>query len=79
MTLPHTISEPAPITSWFYFKLSYIILLLNFNSLNMVDRPCRGRLDLFPSTKVKDIFEKKNNKDIVLFLHISTGSQLNNK
>ena len=39
----------------------------------MVDRHCEGRLHLFPSTKVSNIFEKKysiNNNDIVPFLHV---------
>ena len=61
MTLPHMISMPAPITS----------------EHDMVDRPCRGRLDLFPSTKV-NVGKKYsiNNNDIVLFLHVLTVSQI---
>ena len=39
----------------------------------MVDMPRRGRLDLFPPTKVYNIFWKfysKNNNDIVQFVHV---------
>ena len=39
----------------------------------MVGRHCRGRLDLFPSTKVNSMFKNKysiNNNDIVQFLHV---------
>ena len=45
----------------------------------MVDRPCRGHLDLFPSTKVNNMLKKfsNNNNDIVPFLHVLTGSQIN--
>ena len=45
----------------------------------MVDKPCRGRLDLFPSTKRNNMFKKNsiNNNDIVLFLDVLTGSQIN--
>ena len=44
----------------------------------MVDRPCRGRLDLFPSTKVNNMLkytQSIDNNDIVLFLHVLTRSQ----
>ena len=46
----------------------------------MIDRPCEGPLELFPSTKVNNMFGKKysiNNNDIVPFLHALTGSQIN--
>ena len=46
----------------------------------MFDRPCRGRLDLSLSTKNINMFEKKysiNNNDIVPFLHVLNGSQIN--
>ena len=39
----------------------------------MVDRHCRGRLDLFPSTKVNNMFKNyliNNNNDNVPFLHV---------
>ena len=38
----------------------------------MVDRHCRGRLDLFPSTKINNMFKKYSiyNNDIVPFLHV---------
>ena len=61
MMLPYMISRPTPITS----------------EHDMVNRPCRGRLDLFPSTKV-NVGKKYsiNNNDIVLFLDVSTVSQI---
>ena len=45
----------------------------------MVDKPRRGRLDLFPSTKRNNMLKKNsiNNNDIVPFLDVLTGSQIN--
>ena len=45
----------------------------------MVDRPCRDRFDLFPSTKVNNMLKQYsiNNNDIVPFLYVLTGSQIN--
>ena len=48
----------------------------------MVDRHCRGRLDLFPSTKVKNRLKKYpiNNNQIMIMYHFCmflTGSQIN--
>ena len=36
----------------------------------MVDRHCRGRLDLFPSTKVNTMFKNDDNNYNVPFLHV---------
>ena len=46
----------------------------------MVDRPCRGRLNLM-KIKVNDMLKKCtiNNNDILTFLHVQSGSQINYK
>ena len=45
----------------------------------MVDRHYRGRLDLFPSTKVNNMCKKYpiNYNDNVIFFMFLTGSQIN--
>ena len=45
----------------------------------MVNRPCRGRVELFLSTQIKNKLKKYsiNNNDIVPFLHVLTGNQIN--
>ena len=66
---------PTPITSEqlvLYYILLYYILLYNFISLIWLTGPCRGRLDLFSSTKVNNMLKKYsiNNNDIVPLLFI---------
>ena len=54
MTLIYMISIPMPTLIASEQLVFYYVILI----FNMDDRPCRDRLNLFPSTKVNNMFEK---------------------